>query len=252
MFEIIFSMVIGQKLNPLRQSIGLSPTREIFKWWLSPDLVIALFPDWYAQKQTDWPAQLRLCGFPIQDGNGQEQLPSETVTFCEKGSKPIVFTFGTGMMHAHTLFKEAIEVCSQIQERAIFLTRFPEQLPTELPPFVHYCRFAPLQKLLPLCSAIVHHGGIGTTAKAFASGIPQLILPFAFDQLDNACRVKKAGAGEFLLKAQRNPSSVTAALTRILDEKCIFAAQAVGKRFDNQSGIESAASMIQEFSQKKR
>jgi UDP:flavonoid glycosyltransferase YjiC (YdhE family) len=38
---------------------------------------------------------------------------------------------------------------------------------------VHY---VPLPQLLPTCSALIHHGGIGTLAAATASKVPQLIF----------------------------------------------------------------------------
>jgi rhamnosyltransferase subunit B len=50
--------------------------------------------------------------------------------------------------------------------------------------------------LLPQVAALVHHGGIGTTAAALAAGIPQLIAPFAFDQFDNAARTVRLGVGQ--------------------------------------------------------
>ena len=55
--------------------------------------------------------------------------------------------------------------------------------------------YAPFDRLLPRCRAVVHHGGIGTTVQSFAAGIPQLVVPRAHDQFDNAMRVARIGAG---------------------------------------------------------
>ena len=46
--------------------------------------------------------------------------------------------------------------------------------------------YAPYSGLFPRCSAIVHQGGVGTTAQAMRSGRPMLVVPFGFDQHDNA------------------------------------------------------------------
>ncbi len=55
--------------------------------------------------------------------------------------------------------------------------------------------FVPHSVLLPRARCLVHHGGVGTTSQAFEAGIPQLVLPFAHDQFDNAARVQRLGRG---------------------------------------------------------
>src|SRR5207253_8193503 len=60
--------LVAPSLNRVRARPGLSPVRRVFRWWLSPDLVLGLFPDWYAAPQPDWPPQLRLAGFGRFDG----------------------------------------------------------------------------------------------------------------------------------------------------------------------------------------
>ena len=65
---------------------------------------------------------------------------------------------------------------------------------------------------------LVHHGGIGTLSQAFAAGVPQLIMPMAHDQPDNAARIKKLNAGEFLPRRQFTAENIAAALKRILSE----------------------------------
>jgi rhamnosyltransferase subunit B len=60
--------LVAPSLNRVRAGLGLSPVRRVFRWWLSPDLVIGLFPGWYAAPQPDWPPQLRLAGFGRFDG----------------------------------------------------------------------------------------------------------------------------------------------------------------------------------------
>src|SRR5205823_14931335 len=89
----------------------------------------------------------------------------------------------------------AVAACERLGVRGLLLTKYPHQLPPRLPPTVRYCPFAPFRRLLPLCGAVVHHGGIGTTAAALSAGIPQLILPLAWDQPDNAERVRRLGVG---------------------------------------------------------
>ena len=83
--------------------------------------------------------------------------------------------------------------------------QYPKQLPAPLPSFARHCEFAPFRLLFPYCAAVLHHGGVGTTTKAVAAGTPQLILPVAFDLVDNAKRVKQLGVGDWL-KVKRSVS----------------------------------------------
>ena len=105
--------LVAPPLNRVRAGLGLSPVRRVFRWWLSPDLVIGLFPDWYAAPQPDWPPQLRLAGFGRFDG-ARGPLPEDVRTFCEGGSPPIAFTLGTGMTHAAGFFRTAVAACEAL------------------------------------------------------------------------------------------------------------------------------------------
>ena len=40
--------------------------------------------------------------------------------------------------------------------------------------------------LFPKVAAVVHHGGAGTSAACFRSGVPSLVTPFGFDQFEYA------------------------------------------------------------------
>ncbi|CAK0805980.1 unnamed protein product, partial [Prorocentrum cordatum] len=70
--------------------------------------------------------------------------------------------------------------------------------------------------LLPECSAAVHHGGIGTTIAALRAGIPQLIVPIAFDQPYWAERVGALGVGDSLQMDELTVPVLSRALRRLL------------------------------------
>ena len=58
-------------LNEWRRELGLPPVTRVFSDWIhSPQRVIGLFPDWFGNPQPDWPAAVRLTGFPLYDDSG--------------------------------------------------------------------------------------------------------------------------------------------------------------------------------------
>jgi rhamnosyltransferase subunit B len=203
-------------LNDIRQSLNLPPIRRPLNGWIfSPLLTIGMFPAWFAPPQPDWPAQLRLTGFPLFDA--AEPVPAEVEGFLASGPPPIVFTPGTGVKDPRAFFDAAIEACQRLSQRGLLLTRLGGPLP-DLPPEFCHAPFAPLSRVLTRSSALVHHGGIGSTSAALAAGVPQVIRPMSHDQPDNAARVVRLGVGERLLPDEFGAASLAAKLGGLLDK----------------------------------
>lgn len=245
--DIVGSRLMGGRLNELRESLGLKRIRRIFQWWISPDLAIGLFPAWFATPQPDWPSQLRIAGFPMLDGPTGKDLDREVLEFCQADAPPIVFTFGTGMMHAAELYAQAVIAAERIRSRAILLTKHSDQLPNALPRSMRRFEFVSLQLLLPHCAAIVHHGGIGTVAKALATGTPQLIIPHAWDQLDNAKRVERLGAGKRLKRRQATAPRIATALEPLMNDKSCARCREIAMNFDEEEAVLRAAQWIEKL-----
>ncbi len=239
-------LLVGRSLNKFRKRLGLHPIRRFFRWWLSPELVIGMFPDWYASPQPDWPPQLHLVGFGKFDGV-RNPLSDDIRQFCEAGTPPIVFTLGTGMMHASEFFRDAVAACGSISARGLLLTKYPGVIPNELPPTIRHYPFAPFRELLPLCQAIVHHGGIGTTAAALEAGCPQLVIPLAWDQPDNGARIKKLGVGTVINSRHRMSRHLSRALIELTTLETQARCQTVSSLARNQNGLELAVEMIEEL-----
>ena len=243
--DVMGDALMGREFNRVRAKFGLKPLRRILSHWLSRQLVIGMFPEWYGQPQADWPSQIRLTGFPMFDGGQNESLPPEVLDFCRAGTPPVAFTFGTGMAHSADLFRAALEACAILGARGIFLTKYRDQLPASLPASALHCAFAPFQKLFPQCAAVVHHGGIGTVAKALATGTPQLIHPLCFDQIDNGARTKGLGAGDYLRSSRSTGKQIAAALAGVMTADTRARCRTLATRFDKTDSLETTATLIE-------
>jgi rhamnosyltransferase subunit B len=241
--------LIGRELNALRERVGLPPVRQVFEWWLSPDLIVGAFPEAYGRPQPDWPPHVRLVGFPLYDGRPLAPLPEDLMAFCREsgGEAPIAFTFGTGMRHAARHFAAAVEACRLLGRRGILLTRYADQLPAPLPETVRHVPFAAFGELFPRCAAVVHHGGIGTVARALAAGLPQLILPIAYDQKDNAVRVRRLGAGDGLRGWQVSGPRIARALDRLLAPDARERCRTLAERFAAVDALGAAAHEVEQL-----
>jgi rhamnosyltransferase subunit B len=236
--------VLGPGINAFRKELGLPPVANIRRWWRSPQAMVGLFPAWYAPPQSDWPAHLQLTDFPRDDGRCEHTLPESVEAFLRAGDPPIVFTFGTGMQQASQLFSAGLETCARLGARCLFLTRHAGQLPHPLPAFAGHAAFAPFGRLFPRCAAVVHHGGIGTTSQALAAGVPQLIVPFAYDQFDNAARIRRLGVGTSVGVRRRGVRQLTAALQPLLAPDVRARCQRVAEQRDSK-GLEDVAAHIE-------
>ncbi|WP_437188010.1 glycosyltransferase [Planctomicrobium sp. SH668] len=211
--------VVWPFLNPWRAEFGLAPRRHLFDWWNSPDGILCMFPEWFAPSQADWPRPLMQSDFPLWNDSTDVQLDDTTQAFLDKDDPPLVFTPGTANIHGKSFFETAVATCKTLKRRGILLTRHPEQLPQQLPDSICHINYAPLDDVLARSAAFIHHGGIGSTSQGFLAGIPQLVMPLAHDQFDNAHRVEVMNAGKGIPVKRFTPRNVTTALNSLLNSK---------------------------------
>jgi len=252
--DVIVDHLIGRELNRFRSSLGLPPVRRVLdRWYFSPQLVLGSFPEWFAPPQPDWPSQTRLTGFPLWDQSDSLELPSEVVDFLNDGSPPIVFAPGSAMTAGEDFFAAAVEACQKLSKRGILLTKYPRQLPKELPDGVRHFDFLPFSHLLPHSAALVHHGGIGTCAQGLAAGVPQIVMPMAYDQLDNGTRLEKLGVARIVRRRKFNSANLVAAWEKLMtqdsvDLHCRHWAEAC----DGAAALEACCQHVEELERLKR
>lgn len=205
------------EINAARATAQLAPVTSLFSFMReAPDLSLALFPAWFGPPKPDWSRPFVSGDFALFDPDPEAGFPAEVDEFLNGGEPPIIFTHGTGNRQSRRFFAHALGAISRLGRRAIFLTPHRDQLPDDLPPSVLWQPYLPLKRCLPRSAAIVHHGGVGTTAEALHAGVAQLIVPLAFDQFDNGARVQDLGAGAMLPHARLTQERLASALGQLL------------------------------------
>ncbi|MBT3373041.1 MAG: glycosyltransferase family 1 protein [Rhodospirillaceae bacterium] len=161
----------------------------------SDENFIGLFPYWFERPGDDWPAHLHLSGFPLIDIGIVVPLAPEVEAFLKAGAPPVALFCGSFMQEATLFFQRGLDACRANGRRSLIISRYPEDLPADLPDDCLVVAQAPFSQLLPHFCAIIHHGGIGTIAQSMAAGLPQLVIPLRFEQPDNAACMQRLGAG---------------------------------------------------------
>ncbi len=208
--------MVAPVLNTFREELRLPPVVRFQQWWHAKMLTIGLWPHWFFPRQGDYPEQVRLGGFVQYDESDHISLDPDLVTWLKAGDKPIAFTPGSAMLFGESFFQAAADACVRLNRRGLLLTRHAEQIPKNLPDTVRHVSFAPFGQLLPYCGALVHHGGIGTTAQGLQAGLPMLVMPMSHDQFDNAAICKRLGVADWLSRRKFTARRVANKLDRLL------------------------------------
>jgi UDP:flavonoid glycosyltransferase YjiC (YdhE family) len=172
----------------------------------SARLILGLFSPAFAPRESWWPSQTRLTGFPLYDGTFSGSTRQGAVEkFLSEGEPPLVFALGS-TNHEQNFFPASLEAAVRLKQRAIFLigTHPRSVLPDVLPKGMLVAGQVPYSTVFPNAAVNVHHGGIGTTALAMKAARPMLVVPRAFDQPDNAARAERLGVARVVPRAQYN------------------------------------------------
>jgi UDP:flavonoid glycosyltransferase YjiC (YdhE family) len=210
--------------------------------------VLALFSKVFAQPQPDWPKQTHVTGFCFYDGRHETQMSRELLNFLDTGPPPIVFTLGSSAVWvARDFFHESIEATMRLKRRAVLLIGDERNKLGALPEGIIAADYAPYHSLLPRASAVVHHGGVGTTSQGLLAGVPTLIVPFAFDQSDNADHARRLGTSRTVYRQKYQAARVARELGVLLNENS-YAQKAgeVGKKLRLENGPAAAADLIEQ------
>jgi rhamnosyltransferase subunit B len=218
-------------INAVRAARGLAQVERFFDHLgASCDSSIALFPAWFAPRAPDWPTPFVEAGFPLAPVRPAAALSPAIERFLDAGGPPVVVTFGTGMRHAGESFAHCRAALSTLGHRGLFVSSHEAQRPQALPPEFVQVAQAPFASLLPRVAAIVHHGGIGTSAQALRAGIPQLVVASGFDQFDNGERLRALGVGDVLRATQASEAGLRRRLATLLASSSTRAACAAVKQ----------------------
>jgi rhamnosyltransferase subunit B len=238
----------AEPIHQLRKELGLPPAcNNPIVDKSSACLTLAMFSAILAKPQPDWDKNAVVTGFTFYDGNlNQQGIPLQLQKFLDAGEAPIVFTLGSAaVMVPGTFYQESIRAAKQLNRRAILLIG-KNAPPDDLSEDMMAIDYVPYSQIFPHACAIVHQGGIGTTAQALRAGRPTLIMPYTYDQPDNAARVQRLGTSRTILRHQYAASRVVKILSELLENPTYAKkAKAIGQMIQAEDGVAVACDAIE-------
>lgn len=236
-------------LNKAREEVGLPRRKYIYmNDTLGGVANLGLWSRHFRGPLPGDPHQGVVCGFCVWDQDHERQVRSEEVErFLKDGPEPIVFTLGTSAVHvAGDFYRAAAEACRQLGRRGLLLVGKDGKLPPGAPGGVKAFSYAPHSQVMPRGCAVVHHGGVGTTAQGLRAGRPTVIVPFAHDQFDNAARCERLGVSRTLGRGKVSAENLARVLKGLLaDEIAVRGAAEIGRRMREESGATAAADVME-------
>jgi UDP:flavonoid glycosyltransferase YjiC (YdhE family) len=146
-----------------------------------------------------------------------EHLP---VWVGQQREKPLVYmTLGTNTNSDVSMFRSVIDGLCDMDVDVLVTIGYGKDSASigSLPANAHVENYIPQSLLLPHCSAVVCHGGAGTTLNSLALGLPLLMVPQGADQYVVSDLVVAAGAGLQLAPSDVRPSTIRAAVSTLLE-----------------------------------
>jgi UDP:flavonoid glycosyltransferase YjiC (YdhE family) len=179
--------LLDEPLRELGRTDGAARCLEAPRWTVLPS-------SYDTRSRPGEPARFR--------GFGVEGEPRRLPDWWGGRDGPLVYvTFGSvaaGLGLFPHFYAATLKVLADLRVRVLMTlgeAGDPEAM-GPLPRNVHVERWWPQADLMPYVDVVVGHGGFGTTVQAFASGVPQVVVPlFSSDQFANAARVAAVRAG---------------------------------------------------------
>jgi rhamnosyltransferase subunit B len=111
--------------------------------------------------------------------------------------------------------------------------------------------YAPYSQVFPRSAAVVHQGGIGTTAQVLRAGVPHLFMPYSHDQPDNAARCERLGVAKIISRDKYNAESAARNLRELLsDARYETNAAEAARIVRSEHGTRTACDAIEEILKK--
>jgi UDP:flavonoid glycosyltransferase YjiC (YdhE family) len=203
-------------------------------------------------KPSDWGEHIHVTGYWFLDTASDWQPPVPLVEFLVSGSSPVYVGFGSmANRNPWQTTRLILDALDKSRQRGILSAGWGGLHKSDFSANVFTLDAVPHAWLFPRVSAVVHHGGSGTTGAGLRAGVPSVLVPHIGDQPFWAQRVVEMGVGpkpipRSQLTARRLAEAITDA---VRDTGMQARALSLGERIRAEDGIEKAVEIIESYSQ---
>lgn len=252
-FTVVYSLMwqlIRKRINEFRQVVLQLPSTNKSPLTRMQDFGIpilsAVSPS-VIPIPSDWTDTDHMTGYWFLDCPSDYTPPCDLMDFIVDGSPPVYIGFGSMAGHeAERSTQIALAALKKTGQRGVLTTGWSGFSQLNLPDYVFQVNSIPHDWLFPQMRCIIHHGGAGTTAATFRSGIPGIPTAFLADQPFWAYRAFKLGVSPAPIdrRTMTVEQLAEAILETIHDSGMRNRATELGKKIRQENGVAQAVNII--------
>ncbi len=249
--NLLSEQFLGKYIEDFRSDIGLARLKKIdfLKTAEGMDIpVLHALSEAVVPRPSDWPLSVYITGYWFLDYENSWRPPQDLQTFVEAGPPPIYVGFGSmAGRYPQRLASTVIEALQIANLRGIIATGWGGLTPETLPESIFKIESVPHDWLFPRVSAVVHHGGAGTTAAGLRAGKPSVIIPFFGDQPFWGRHLHVLGVGVKPISQKKLTAQKLAAAIKHVVSNPVMKRKAkdIGKKIREEDGIGKAVTVIE-------
>jgi UDP:flavonoid glycosyltransferase YjiC (YdhE family) len=219
--DTVFNWTLKKPLTRLWLEVGVPPPKNVLSELLtSQQLNLVAVDPLFCPHSELWASNHQACGFlNLTEDTQHWNFPQTLTNFLASGSKSVYMTFGSLQAAvpewAMDLFVEAANLAGI---RAIIQSSSERYLADTQLDNIYFIGKHPHQRVFEHCTAVVHHGGAGTSHAATRAGCPSIVVPFMDEQLYWAKQLQALGlAGKPLPAKKVTAMTLAAGIRSVLD-----------------------------------
>ncbi len=201
-------------------------------------------------RSKEYGENVHICGYLFEDKADVDYTPNDELKdFLSAGEPPVYIGFGSMIDGSFEELRKLIINALEISGKRAIISKgwggFSEE---NLPDNIYMVDYCPHDWLFEQVSAVVHHGGAGTTAAGLRAGKPTVIIPFGADQTFWGDQINKLGCGPKPIKRKKlNAKKLAKALIETDSPEMQQRARDIADKLAQEDGVKNACDVAEKI-----
>lgn len=223
----------------LRARLGAAAVPSMDALFQRAPILLYLTAEPFEYPRSDWPENVRAIG------PGPWAVPGEAPAWLQELPRPrVLVSVSSELQDDDAILRAALDGLAGEPGSLILTTAAHD--PAAFPPpneRVRVAQYLPHAAMVPHVDVVISHGGMGSTQRALANGVPVVVVPWGRDQMETGRRAERSGGGVLLPRGSLSPTRLREAVQEALAKKA--GAERVAAAFGAAAGARRAVELLE-------